>query len=122
MIDQAHVRRLALALPETADDSKPGQLAFSVGGKGFAWSFMERTAPKKPRVPRLDILAVRCEIERKEMLIETAPQTYFDDDHYRGFPAVLVRLTAIEADELAALLDRGRLLVAAKPPGRKSRP
>jgi DNA ligase D-like protein (predicted 3'-phosphoesterase) len=30
--------------------------------------------------------------ERKEMLLEAAPEIYFDDDHYRSFPAVLVRL------------------------------
>jgi hypothetical protein len=38
------------------------------------------------------VLAVRCRPERKELLLEAAPEIYFDDDHYRGYPAVLVRL------------------------------
>ena len=54
MIDTETVRALALALPGVADDSAPGRLAFSVGGRGFAWTYLERVAPKKPRLPRLD--------------------------------------------------------------------
>ena len=92
MVDPAAVRHLALMLPETDDRSDDQRLVLEVKGKGFAWSFMERVVPKKPRVPRIDILAVRCSIEKKEMLIDAAPDRFFDDDHYRGYPAVLVRL------------------------------
>lgn len=114
MVTPDDVRRMALALPSTLDDSgASGQLSFRVeGGKGFAWSFMERVRPKKPRVPNREILAVRCEIPRKEMLIEAQPHIYFDDDHYRGFPAVLVRLAEIEAGELEGLLAAGWRLMA----------
>jgi len=104
MVDAAAVRRLAGSLPQTRDGSDDRRLVFEVAGKGFAWSFNERVDPRKPRVPRLDILAVRCPFETKEMLIEAAPDRFFDDDHYRGFPAVLVRLPAIDADELEGLL------------------
>jgi hypothetical protein len=48
---------------------------------------------------------VRCRLEKKELLLEAAPEIYFDDDHYRGYPAVLVRLAAVEAGELSALLQ-----------------
>jgi hypothetical protein len=59
---------------------------------------------------RPEILAVRCPIGRKEILLEAATDLYFDDDHYRGFPAILVRLDAIPEDELIALLkDAWRL-------------
>ncbi len=110
MVAPADVAALALALPEAKDDSADGRLVFAIGKKGFAWTWLERTAPKKPRVARPEVLAVRCALERKEMLIEAAPAIYFDDDHYRGYPAVLVRLAAIEADELAALLaDASRM-------------
>ena len=50
------------------------------------------------------MLAVRCDLETKEMLIAAAPERFFDDDHYRGYPAVLVRLGAIDPDELGPLL------------------
>ncbi|MDB5476770.1 MAG: hypothetical protein JWP49_2281 [Phenylobacterium sp.] len=104
MVDAAAVRRLAAALPEMVDGSDDRRLVFEVGGKGFAWSFNERVHPKKPRVPRLDILAVRCAMEAKEMLIAAAPDRFFDDDHYKGFAAVLVRLDVVDEDELEGLL------------------
>jgi hypothetical protein len=122
MVDVAAVRRLALAFPEVEDRSEGERLAFEVrGGKGLAWGYLMRTAPKKPRVLQPEALAVRCAIEKKEMLIEAAPDRFFDDDHYRGYPAVLVRLLAIDEDEFAALLrDAWRLsapksLLAAHP-------
>jgi hypothetical protein len=120
MVDAATARRLARALPDTTDASTEAALRFETGGKGFAWSFMERLEPRKPRQPRLDILAVRCPLETKDMLVESAPDRFFDDDHYRGYPAVLVRLAAIDEDELAALLDRAATLVKAPAKRRKS--
>jgi hypothetical protein len=116
MVDIATTRRLALALPDVEDNSADDRLAFEVrGGKGLAWTYLVRTAPKTRRVPQPDTLAVRCSIERKEMLVEAAPDRFFDDDHYRGFPAVLVRLPAIEEDELAALFRDAWDLAAPKP-------
>jgi hypothetical protein len=103
MSDEDDVRRLALALPDTRQH--PEGFSFSVGDKAFAWSFMERVAPRKPRVRRPDILAVRVAGEvDKQSLIDADPDVYFTDDHYRGYPAVLVRLPAIEPDELRELL------------------
>jgi hypothetical protein len=112
MVDTPAIRRMATALPEARDASSERALAFEVGGKGFAWTYMERLAPGKPRQPRLDVLAVRCPLEKKEMLIAAAPERFFDDDHYRGYPAVLVRLARIDEDELRALLADGWALSA----------
>lgn len=104
MVTPDQVRALVADLPGLEDRSGPDRLAFEVGGKGFAWSLMDRVAPKKPRTPNLDVLAVRCDIARKEMLLEAAPDVFFSTDHYRGYPAVLVRLAAVEANELQGLL------------------
>jgi hypothetical protein len=112
MADIATTRRLAAALPETKDASTDTRLAFEVAGKGFAWSWNERLLPKKPRVPRLEVLAVRCALDRKEILLEAAPDRFFQDDHYRGYPAILVRLPAIDEAELAALFAAAWRLVA----------
>ena len=114
------VRRLVAELADANDVSREGRLEFQVGGKGFAWTWLVREAPRRPRVPRPDVLAVRCPIERKEMLIEAAPAIYFDEPHYRGYPAVLVRLAAIEEGELAELLRQGVELLAAS--RRRTRP
>jgi hypothetical protein len=116
MIDTATVRRLALAHPGAEDRSMDARLAFEVAGRGFAWSFMRRIDPKKPRVPDLGVLAVRCAPERKELLIAAAPDRFFDDDHYRGLPAVLVRLEAAEEAELAdLLLGAAQIMAEARP-------
>jgi len=112
MIDAAAIRRLAMALPGVVESSRGGDhIAFEVaGGKGMVWSFMLRVHPKTPRIPDPAAVAVRCAIERKEMLVEAAPDRFFNDEHYRGYPAVLVRLAAVDEDEFAALLrDAWRL-------------
>jgi hypothetical protein len=112
MVDAATVERLALSLPEAEGGAQPDRVAYTVRGKGFAWTYFERIAPKKPRRARADVLAVRCLLDTKEMLIEAAPERFFDDDHYRGFPAVLVRLAAVDEDELLGLLWGGWRAVA----------
>jgi len=115
MVDRAEVHRIAASLPGVVDDSPPQSITLSAAGRGIAWTFMERVHPKKPRVPCLAVLAVRCPIERKELLVEVAPNIYFDDDHYRGYPALLVRLAAIDAADLRALLEAAAAWAAAAP-------
>ena len=107
MADQADVRRIALALPEAL--AGEDRFAFSVLNRGkakaFAWVWMERMAPKVARVPNPEVLAVRvANLEEKEALLALDPAKFFTEPHYNGFPAVLVRLAAIDDDELADLL------------------
>jgi len=108
-------RRLALALPEaTAEIDREGRLSLKVAGKQFAWTFSARQAPKRPRVPDPTVLAIRCPLPTKDLLIEAAPSVFFDDDHYRGFPAVLARLPLIDEAELAARLEAAWRIQAPK--------
>jgi hypothetical protein len=118
VVTPAEVRHMVAAIAGAIDTSDAQRLAFTAPGsdKGFAWSFNARLEPKKPRVPQLDILAVRCPMVRKEFLIEVAPDRFFDDPHYRGYPAVLVRLEVVEADELAGLLAEAAQIVTAQKP------
>jgi hypothetical protein len=110
MVDPASVRRLALALPQVEGGDPDPSMAFSVGGKGMAWPYLARSSPKGRREVVPGVLAVRCRPERKELLLEAAPDTFFQDDHYRSFPAILVRLDQVSEAELADLLrDAWRL-------------
>jgi hypothetical protein len=98
---------IALSFPETSEDE--GHFAFSVNHrgkrKGFAWVWMERIHSKKARVPKPGVLAVRVrDIQEKEMLLATEPEIFFTEPHYNGFPAVLVRLSAVDARDLEHLL------------------
>ncbi|CAN5126578.1 MmcQ/YjbR family DNA-binding protein [soil metagenome] len=114
MVDLPTLRRLALALPEVEGPPDGGRLGFAVRGKGLAWSYLVRAHPKARREVVEGVIAVRCPIPEKEMLIEAAPDRFFDDDHYRGFPAVLVRLDLVEEGELAGLLARAWRIQAPK--------
>jgi hypothetical protein len=107
--DQSDVRRIALALPQVreADD----RFAFTVENKGkqkgFAWVWLERVEPKKPRVPRPDVLAVRVrDGAEKAVLLAGDPELFFTEPHYNGFPAVLVRLPKVTQAQLHTLLEQ----------------
>lgn len=107
MADQADVRRIALGLPEVVESDD--RFAFSVLNKGkekgFAWVWLERAEPKKARVPRPDVLAVRVAGQgAKEELLAADGEKFFTEPHYNGYPAVLVRLAAVEEDELRELI------------------
>jgi hypothetical protein len=108
MADQTDVRRIVLALPETAEaEDHFGFSVASKGGKrkGLLWAWNERLEPKKPRVPNPAVIAVRVANQReKQMLLEADPEKFFTEPHYNGFPAILVRLDAISADELAEVI------------------
>ena len=94
---------LALSLPQTSGSAAGG--AFDVLGKGIAWTWKERLEPKKPRVERRDVWAIRTPDQAtKEMLIEAASDRFFTEPHYNGFPAVLARLALVDPQELAHLL------------------
>jgi hypothetical protein len=123
MASVAELRRLALALPGAhARPANAPQLAFGVvDGKGkdrgFAWSWMERIAPKKPRVANRGVLAILTpNVDDKDMLIAGDPDVFFTEPHYNGFPAVLVRLDQITLPVLRKLLtDAHAKLVTPKP-------
>lgn len=119
MVDSAQARRIAMTLPGAVDDSTDERLIFSVSERGFAWTFMQRDTPKQKRWPNIDVLAISCTLEHKEFLVEAAPDIFFDDAHYRGFPAVLTRLPAIDEAELTRLLAKGHAIQAAKPKKKK---
>ena len=108
MATQEDVRRIALALPETLEEQGWFKfLAISKGKpKAFAWVWLERIHPKKARVPNPEVLAVRVEsLMHKEALLATNLKVYFTEPHYKNYPAVLVRLSEIDLEQLQAILE-----------------
>jgi hypothetical protein len=92
--DFKRIVRLARAagLPEVTIGTSYGTAALAVRGKSFV------------RMKEAGILVVMCALEEKEMLIELAADLYFETDHYKGWPAMLVRLGAIEDPDLTQRL------------------
>jgi hypothetical protein len=104
---QADVRRIALSVPET--EGAPDHFAFSVRNKGkptrFVQARRERIEPKKPRVPRLDAIALRvANLAEKDRIIASDPRKFFTAPYYDGSRAVLVNLPAISVRELKPLI------------------
>jgi hypothetical protein len=107
MADQDDVRRIARSLPGAVEGE--GQFGFGVlykgKSKGFVWVWLERVDPKKARVPNPEVLAFRVANQaEKEMLLASDDAKFFTEPHYNGFPAVMVRLPAVDVDELEELV------------------
>jgi hypothetical protein len=112
------VRRIALALPETAEEVRRTNTVWKVRAKPFAW---ERPLGKGDRAalgdaaPSGDILAVRiAQIELREALIASDPAVYFTIPHFSGFPAALIRLGVVDEAELSEALGEAWLCMAPK--------
>ncbi|HEV7483870.1 MAG TPA: MmcQ/YjbR family DNA-binding protein [Solirubrobacterales bacterium] len=93
MATEHDVRELALALPNTIEKSSYGTPGFRVRDKLFA------------RIREEGVLLVWCDdLEEKDFLIEGDPEKFFTMPHYDDHPSVLVRLEAVDREELGELL------------------
>ena len=103
MADADDVRRLALALPHVVEIDSDG-FDFRVGDKGFVWSYPERL-PGQPRRIRTDIavLYVGDEAEKQALLLGE-PDLFFTAPGYDGWPLVMLRLAAVDAQRLRELV------------------
>ena len=101
MSSAEEARSITLSLPESTQH----EYGFFVRGRLFAWTWQERVAPKQPRVLRPDVLVVRVSGEgEKQMLLASDTAKFFTTDHYNGYPAILIRLSEIDNEELAELI------------------
>lgn len=115
-IDWNEVRRLALALPDTAETVSRGNAFWRVHGKGFVW---ERPL-HKPDLAALHldeqpgpVLGARVDDEAtKRALVEEDPEVFFTTPHFDGYAAVLVRLDAVTPQRLEEIVTEAWLAVA----------
>lgn len=100
MVTEQDVRRVALSLPHTTERPSYGTPGFRVKDKLFARLREEG-----------DVLALFVAGEAdKQGLIDSEPAKFFTTAHYDGYPMVLVRLGAVDVEELTELLtDAWRL-------------
>jgi hypothetical protein len=113
------VRRLALALPETSEQSSRGGLAsWRVRDKLFVWERPLRSSDLRAlgaAAPDGPIIGARVEhLGAKEALLADDPDVYFTTPHFDGYPAVLVRLERIDPEELEELIVEAWLARAPK--------
>jgi hypothetical protein len=107
MANQQDVRRIALSLAGVVEDEKHFGFSLWLKGKrhGLVWAWNERLDPKKPRVPSTTVVAVRVtDLSIKQELLAADESVFFTEDHYQGYPAVLIRLPAISTRRLRGLI------------------
>lgn len=112
------VRRIALALPETNEQTSRDAVQWRVKDKGFVWERPLRRVDREalgdaaPDGPVLG--AMVADVGVKEALIADDPEVYFTTPHFDGYAAVLVRLDKIPVDELEELTTEAWLVRAPK--------
>jgi hypothetical protein len=94
-VSPAAARRLILDLPGVDVGLSYGLPAFKVAGK-----FLARFRDDD------ETLVIRVSaIEDRDVLVQLAPNAFFFTDHYRDYPAVLVRLAEVERNLLEKVLQ-----------------
>ena len=84
-----------LTLPGTELSTSWGRPAVKLRGKAFLYTGREEGS-----------FAVAAKLPEKEILIETDPDTFWETDHYRGWPVVLVRFGSTERERIEAVIAR----------------
>jgi hypothetical protein len=86
----------ALTLPDTEESTSYGRPAVKVRSNVFVFPGREQGS-----------FATACPLEEKELLMETDPETFWETDHYRGWPAVLVRFGSPDRERIERVIERG---------------
>ena len=95
------IRKVALELPGVEEGTAYGAPAFKIRGKLLACIPTHKSAEPGS-------LVVRIDADDRAELIAAEPDTYYIQDHYKGYTCVLVRLSRIKPEALRDLL-RGAL-------------
>jgi hypothetical protein len=112
MLTKAEARKLMLAIPGTDE-----RLWFHQPSVFIHDRFLAKTHHKEDAVT----LQVGS-MEMRDMMLEAEPELFYITDHYRKFPFVLVRLSALTAKTLKDLLvGRAAQLAAMPPPKRREK-
>jgi hypothetical protein len=98
----ARLKAAAEGLPEVDESTSYGTPSLRVRKKSFC------------RIKDPDTVVLMCPLEEKELLMEAAPDLYYETAHYKGWPAVLVRIHAIPIDELRLRMRRAWTMYAPK--------
>jgi hypothetical protein len=112
------VRRLALALPETNEQTRREHAQWRVRDKLFVWERPLRRSDLEAlgdTAPKGAILGARVEHEvAKQALLADDPEVFFTTPHFDGYPAILVQLEKIEVKDLEEVIVEAWLVRAPK--------
>jgi hypothetical protein len=103
MITFDQIRELALKLPGVEDGTSYGTAALKVNGKLLARLKEDGQS-----------VVFRVTFDERDLLMQTKPKVFFITDHYLGYPAVLMRLSAASAKQAADIVEMAWRFVAPK--------
>jgi hypothetical protein len=104
----ADVCRIALSLPGAEEATTYGRPCFKVNGRPFVNTGRVEGA-----------IVTRASDGERDLLIAARPDAYFVTPHYEGWEAVLVRLDAVDEDELAGRIEDSWDFMSSKRPARR---
>jgi hypothetical protein len=97
------VRQIALALPEVEVGKSYGTPAFRVLGRLIA------------RLHQCgDSVVVKVTHDERAVRMQVNPDAFYITDHYTAYPWMLVRMAAVDREELRELLEEAWRLTAPK--------
>src|SRR2546423_6719200 len=101
-------RRLLLRLPHVSEGRSYGMPSFLLNGRFLARFRDDDTV----------LVLQLATIGEREVLMELDPDAFFFSEHYRRYPAVLVRLAQVAAPLLTDVVTESWRHVSTLPPGR----
>ena len=101
------VETFALGLPDTVAESFYGGPAVKVASNRRAFVSAGREA---------DSFVLTIDLDTKEILLETDPDTFWQTPHYEGWAGLLVRFSSPDPDRVCAMIERARDQAAARKP------
>jgi hypothetical protein len=107
-MDWDDVCRIARSLPDAEETTTYGRPCFKVNGRPFVNTGRVAGA-----------IVTRAPDEERDLLIAARPDAYFVTPHYAGWEAVLVRLDAVDEDELAGRIEDSYAFMQTKKPPRR---
>jgi hypothetical protein len=103
-ISKADLRKIALSFPQANEKPSYGKPSYFIAKKFFT----------RLRDEDASIVWIIGSIDERDHLIEMDPKTYFITEHYRDYPAVLVRTARIDKTMLRKMLERRFRAIAPK--------
>lgn len=88
------VKQIGEQLPGVVEDTHYGTRALKVKGQMFVRLKEDG-----------ETLVVRCDIVSRDMMLNAEPKLFYITDHYKNFPAILLRLKAVKAKRLREIVE-----------------
>jgi hypothetical protein len=103
-ITKAQFKKVALSFPEAHEKPSYGSPAIFIAKKFFT----------RLRDQDDSIVWIVGSVDERDHMLEMDPKTYFITDHYKDYPAILVRTSRINQAMLKKMLERRWRAIAPK--------